>query len=163
MDGNILTENMNVVHALTPLLRAMNVSTDVINISLQHCATFIIQKGAVAAGTATITIEACDDVVPNNTTAIPFQYRRMVGGTNTWGALTVATAAGFVSIANADDEYEISVDVAEVTNAIVNAARGNQYVRLTMAQVDATQVNIGIICILPRQRYKQQVPISAIV
>jgi len=63
MDGNILTENMNVVHALTPLLRAMNVSTDVINISLQHCATFIIQKGAGAVGTATVTVEACDTVV----------------------------------------------------------------------------------------------------
>ena len=163
MDGNILTENMNVVHALTPLQRALNVSTNVINIALQHCATFIIQKGEGAVGTTTVTIDACDDVVPNNTTAIPFQYRRMIGGTNTWGALTVATAVGFVTTANADDEYEISVDSAEVTNAIVNGARGNHYVRLTMTQVNATVCTVGIICILPRQRYKQQVPISAIV
>jgi len=87
----------------------------------------------------------------------------MIGGTNTWGALTVATAVGFATIANADDEYEISVDSAEVTAAIVNGARGNQYVRVTLTQIDATACNVGIICILPRQRYKQQVPISAIV
>lgn len=163
MYGNILSENANIVHALTPLLRALNGSTDVINISLQHSLTFIVQKGAGAVGTTTITVEACDDVVPTNTTAIPFQYRRMIGGTNTWGALTVATAAGFATTANADDEYEISVDPAEVTAALVNAARGNQYVRLTMTQINATACNVGIIAILPRQRYPQQVPISAIV
>jgi len=59
--------------------------------------------------------------------------------------------------------YEISVDPAEVTAATVNGATGNHYVRLTMTQVDATAVLVGIIAILPRQVYDQQVPISAIV
>ena len=163
MYGNIFTENANIIQALEPASRAMNGSTDIINVALQHAITFVIQKGAGAVGTATVTVDACDTVGPGNTTAIPFQYRRMIGGTNTWGALTVATAAGFVTTANANDMYEISVDPAEVTAATVNAATGNHYVRLTMTQVDATNVLIGIIAILPRQVYDQQVPISAIV
>lgn len=163
MFGNVLSQNANIVQAMVPLLRAMNLSTDVINVALQHSITFLVTMGAGGTGTTQITIEACDDVTPNNQTAIPFQYRRMIGGTNAWGDLTVALAAGFPTIANVDDLWEITVDPAEVTNAIVNAARDNHYVRLTMAQIDATAVNVGVIAILPRQRYPQETPISAIV
>ncbi len=163
MYGNVLSENANIIQALPPDSAALNTASDVINVALQHTVTFILQKGDGAVGTATLTVEACDDVVPTNQTAIPFQYRRMVGGTNAWGALTVATAAGFATTANADDMYEITVDPSEVTNAIVNAARGNHYVRLDLTQIDATACDHGVIAILPRQRYPQETPISAIV
>ena len=159
----VFTENANIIQALQPDERAMNTDSDVINVRNQHSVTFILQKGAGAVGTATITVEACDTVGPANTTAIPFRYRRMIGGTNAWGAVTVATAVGFVTTANANDMYEITVDPAEVTAATVNAATGNHYVRLNVAQVNATVVDYGIIAILPKQRYPQETPISAIV
>ena len=88
--------------------------------------------------------------------------RQDVGGTDTWGALTVATAAGFVTTANANDIYEISIDPAEVTAAVVNAARGNHYVRVTLTQVNATVCDCCIVFVLPRQRYDQQVPITVL-
>jgi len=164
MDGNIFTENANMCVGFPPAdLAAIACDSDVINVANQHSVTFVLIKGAGAVGTGTVTVQACDDVTPNNTTAIPFQYRRMVGTGNTWGALTVATNAGFATTAAINDLYEITVDVAEVTNAIVNATRGNHYVRLHIVSVDATTVNRAILVILPRQRYKQQVPISAIV
>jgi len=162
MFGNVLTENANIVQGLPPASAAMTLDSDVINVANQHSVTFIIHKGAGAVGTGTVTVQACDTVGPGNTTAIPFQYRRMVGTGNAWGALTVATAAGFVTTASANDLYEITVDPAEVTNAIVNAARGNHFVRLHIVQVDATAVLCGILVILPRQRYPQETPISAI-
>ncbi len=163
MDGNIFTENAHIVMGLAPDSRALNGSSDVINVENQHCVTFLLVKGPGGAGTTTITIGACDDVTPSNAAAIPFQYRRNIGGTDTWGALTVATAAGFATTANANDIYEISVDPAEVTNAIVNGARGNRYVRLTMTQIDATACDCCILVLLPRQRYKQQVPMTVLV
>ena len=163
MYGNIFTENAHIVMGLDPDSRALNGSSDVINVANQHSVTFLLVKGPGAVGTTTITVEACNTVGPANTTAIPFRYRRQIGGTDTWGALTVATAVGFVTTANADDIYEISVDPQEIVNAVVNAARGNHYVRLTMTQVDATVCDCCILVILPRQRYPQEVPMTAIV
>lgn len=163
MYGNVLSENANIIQALVPLGRELAGGTAVINVSLQHSITFIIQMGAGGAGTTVVTIEACDNIVPDQQTAIPFRYRRMIGGTNAWGALIVEDAAGFTTEANANDMYEITVDPAEVTNAIVNDARDNQYVRLFMASAVATPVEVGIIAILPRQAYPQETPISAIV
>lgn len=163
MKGNIFTENAHIVMGLVPDSRALNGSSDVINVSLQHSVTALLVKGPGAVGTTTLTVEACDDVAPSNTTAIPFQYRRQVGGTDTWGALTVATAVGFATTANANDMYEISIDPAEVTAALVNAARGNHYVRITLTQIDATACDCCIVFVLPRQRYDQQVPITVLV
>lgn len=164
MKGNIFSENANICVGFPPAdLAAIACDSDVINTANQHCVTFILIKGAGAVGTGTVTVQACDDVTPTNQTAIPFRWRRMVGTGNTWGALNVATAAGFVTIAAANDLYEISVDPAEVTSAIVNGARGNSYVRLHIVSVDATTVNRAILVILPRQRYPQEIPISAIV
>jgi len=163
MYGNIFTENANVVQGLPPASAAMTLDSDVINVTNQHSATFIIHKGAGAVGTGTVTVQACDTVGPGNILAIPFRYRRMIGTGNTWGALTVATNAGFVTTAAANDLYEITVDPAEVTNAIVNGARGNHFVRLHIVQVDATAVLCGILAILPRQAYPQEIPVSAIV
>ena len=150
MYGNIFTENAHIVMGLVPDSRALNGSSDVINISLHHSLTFLLVKGPGAVGTTTLTVEACDTVGPANQTAIPFQYRRNIGGTDTWGALTVATAVGFATTANANDIYEISVDPAEVTNAVVNAARNNPYVRLTMTQINATVCDCCIVVLLPR-------------
>lgn len=163
MFGNVLTENAHIVMGLVPDSRALNGSSDVINVANQHTVTFLLVKGPGAVGTTTITVDACDDVVPSNTTAIPFKYRRNIGGTDTWGALTTATNVGFATTANANDIYEITVDPAEVTNATVNAARGNHYVQLTMTQIDATVCDCCILVILPRQRYPQEVPMTAIV
>lgn len=163
MNGYIFSENANIVQGFPPAdLAAIACDSDVINVTNQHCVTFILIKGAGAVGTGTVTVQACDDVTPSNTTAIPFQYRRMVGTGNTWGALTVATAAGFVTTAAANDLYEITVDPAEVTNATVNALRNNHFVRLHIVSVDATAVNRAILVILPAQRYPQETPISAI-
>jgi hypothetical protein len=161
---NTLTEKMDVVNVLVPASRAMNTSTSVINLKGYAGCSFLIQKGAGAVGTATITVAACDDTTPSNSTAIAYKYRRMVAATNAnaWGTLTDAAATGFVTTAAADDMYEIVVDPDAVGKASVNGAVGYSYVRLTMAQVDATATLNGITAILSKARYAGATPVSAV-
>jgi len=158
-----LTEDGHVINALVPLERAMNTSSDVISVENYNQLSFILQKGTGALGTGTVTVDACDNNTPSNTAKIPYKYRRQVGGTDTWGAITNRTAAeSFATTANADDMYQIIVDPADVTNATVNGAKNNHWVRLSVVQVDATVVNYGIVAVLQCARYGKAVPLSAI-
>jgi hypothetical protein len=84
-------------------------ATDIINLSQQLAAMFIIQKGAGATGTATITVQSCEDTDGTGATAVPFEYRKQTSG-DTWGAWTSATATGFTTEAGANQMYEIWVD-----------------------------------------------------
>jgi len=52
-------------------------ATDVIHLDIYRECTFIIIKNAGATGTATITVESCDDTTPTTATAIPFKYRKI--------------------------------------------------------------------------------------
>ena len=161
---DILTERGHLINALPPASVAMNTPSDIINVANYHDITFLIQKGAGAVGTAVISVDVCDTTAPGNTAKCGFKYRRQVGGTDTWGAVTDRTAAEtFTTIASADDMYEISVNIDEIGSTVVNGVRGNHYVRLSVAQVDATAVIYGITAILGRARYGQNVPVSAIV
>jgi len=161
---DVVTERGNIVNVLVPASRALNTSTSVVNLESNGSCSFLIQKGAGAVGTTTVTVLACDDTTPSNTAAIPFRYRRMVGATNAnaWGALTAATTAGFVTTAAADDMYEIIVDPSDVAAATVNGTTGHGFVRLGMTQVDATVCLVGVVAILGQPRYASATPITAV-
>ena len=158
-----LTESGHVINALVPLSRAMNTSSDVVSVENYNQLSFLIVKGAGAVGTATITVEACDNNTPSNQAKIPFKYRRQISPTDIWGAVTERSAAeSFATVAHADDMYEIIVDPADVSNAVVNGARNYHWVRLSVVQVVATAATYGVVAILLSARYGKAVPLSAI-
>src|SRR6266850_1868481 len=57
------------------LVNGAGVASDVINMKLYEYVRFILFWGVGATGTNTLTIEACDNVTPSNTVAVPFFYR----------------------------------------------------------------------------------------
>lgn len=85
--------------------------SDVISLKKHARAVIRIAIGVLTGGTGSVkfTVNACDDVVPTNETAVPFWYRVLVGGAAP-GAITRTTAAtGVTSAATANQIIEIEV------------------------------------------------------
>lgn len=142
-----MNHNIHWTNGLVPLADYIdtNRATDIIKCE-SGGALFLVYEGAGATGTATITIEACDNVTPSNTTAIPFIYRAMTTA-DTWGAWTAATTAGFGTTAGANHLYEIYADSAEM------AEEGYGYVRLQLTELVNGAVLGGVIIGLVDTRY----------
>ena len=161
---DIITEKGNLVNVLVPASAALNTPSDIVNVANYHDCTFLLIKGAGAVGTGTVTVDVCDTVAPGNTAKCAYKYRRFDSVAGTWGALTDRTSVqSFATDAQAGDLYEISVNTDEIGNTIVNNARGNHYVRLCLAQVDATAVLHAIVCVLGKARYGGQNPVDPLV
>lgn len=127
-------------------------ASDVLDMSSYEEIIFIIVKNAGATGTATLTVESCDDLTPTTATAIVFDYRACTSG-NTWGDLTRATAAGFTTTAGANQCYVIGVtpDLLYSTD---------QYVRLQATEVVNNPCDGAILCCGVRPRYGKATPID---
>lgn len=158
MSHQILTQNGHIVQAKPPVADCLSgtVRTDVFNMKNYNGCTFVIQKGVGTTGTSTITVNACDDAVPSNRTAIPFRYRANTSG-DTWGAVTAATTAGFATTAGSNHLYEIIVDAADIAKA------GYGYVELTATEVVDDPVLAGILWIGHEPFQPQNIPATAIV
>jgi len=85
---------------------------------------FVIYIGVGATGTQTLTVEACDDVVPTTQTAIAFWYREILTG-DTEGAIVRAAAAGFTVTAGSSKIVLIEADAKDVA-----AVSGRAFVRV---------------------------------
>ena len=114
----LLMQESHWVKGLDPVADAFTgtKSTDVVSMSKWRRCTFIIFKGVGTTGTSIITVEACDNFTPSNTTAVPFWYRTITTG-DTPGALTRAAAAGFTTGAGSSELYVIEVDVDELADS----------------------------------------------
>lgn len=118
---------------LAPVADAFSgtVSSDVVNLKNHGRVRFIVFWGVGATGTTLVTVEACDDVTPSNTSAVPFYYRRQTNA-GTPGAITAATASGFTTTAGSTQIYEIEI----AAEALLEAGYG--YARLKcVEQVDS--------------------------
>lgn len=131
-----------------------NPGTDVINLGKYDQALWIIQKGAGATGTATITVESCDDVTPTTATAIAFNYWTCTSG-DTWSDMQTATSSGFTTTAGANQVYAIEVNSSELYST-------NKYCRLKATETVNDPVYGGITCILGKPRYGGEVKLTAI-
>lgn len=153
-----MRELYHVVNALPPTGDAFNgtIATDVINMKNFNHISFVIQCGAGAVGTATITVEACDDVTPSHTEAVPFIYQECISG-DTFGAITKAEKDGFTTSAAANKMYKVDVDAEAL------AASGYGYIRLKSVQVADDPVDGSILAILTEPKYEQEIFDSAIV
>ncbi len=134
-----LLEELHVISGLAPVADAGNgtVYTDVVSMENAAVALFTMHKGVGATGTSTITIEACDDVTPSNTSAIPFRYAQVTTG-DTAGTLTAATSAGFTTTAGNNTIVQVEVDAGEL------AASGYGYCRMKMVEVVDSPVLFGV-------------------
>lgn len=154
----MLSEHVKIVTGLAPVADAFTgtVGSDVINVENFQHVTFVLYKGVGATGTSTITVEACDDTTPSNTTAIPFRYRRQQDSDNVTGALTAATTTGFATTAGSGEVYIVEVDTAELGDT------GYNYIRLKAVEVVDSPVLGGILAVLSCPRYVQSVMGAAI-
>ena len=120
-------------------------ATDVVSMAGYQEMLFVIVKSAGATGTATITVESCDDTTPTTSTAITFRYKATTSG-NTEGAVTAAAAAGFATTAGANQCYVISVKADEL-----NGSDG--FVRMVMTELVDGACDGGVVTIGGSPRY----------
>ena len=142
----------HVVNALPPTADAFagTVTTDVISMrSWNHC-TFIIQYGEGDTGQSVITMEACNDITPSHTEAIPFGYRECMSG-DTFGAMEKVEASGFTTKAGSNKMVRI-----EVTSRTL--PEDKPYVRLKAVESADGPVNGGVVAILSNPRYGGDAP-----
>lgn len=154
--SSLLMERSHVELGLAPVADAFagTVASDVINLSRHQRVRFIVIKGVGATGTATLTVEACDDVTPTTTSAVAFRYRRTVAGSAP-GAITAATSSGFATTAGSNDMYEVEVDQA------VLAASGYSYIRLKSVESVDSPIVGAILVELGEPKVTANSPISA--
>ena len=138
-----LLQNAKFINAIVPIVDAYEsgpIYSDVINMkNWKHC-TFMIQEGAGATGTTTVTVESCDNITPDTTTAVAFRYKAMTSG-DTEGDTTDATTAGFGTTAGANHMYMIEVDAVELSGT-------DQFVRLALTELVDAAVTAGTTAIL---------------
>ena len=137
-------------------------NSDVHNMAQFDGAMFVLHWGVGATGTTVITVEACDDVTPSNTTAIVFWYREIKTG-DTDGAWTKATTAGFTTTAGSNHIIQIFVSASDVAAASVNSTVGNKYVRLHSVEATDNPILGGGMFIGIGGRYQEDVNATTIV
>jgi hypothetical protein len=148
--------NDHPVIGLYPVANAFagTVYSTVVNMANAARAEFTIIKGVGATGTATITMEACDDKSGTNPVAIPFYYQPYIGADDVPTAVVAATAAGFTTTAGSNQRYEIQVDAQRMGN--------KGWLRLKSVEVAASAV-LGMIDIeLEGLRQATEIPVTAI-
>jgi len=154
----LVMQELHAVKGLDPVADAFDgtVYSDVVNMEGHHNCLFTIHCGVGATGKSTFTVQACDDVVPTNRSAIPFHYRETLTG-DTPGAVTAAAATGFESTAGSSKIIEIEIE----SNAL--AASGFGYVQVKAVESVNSPVLGGILVQLFNPRYAKGVADSAIV
>jgi len=103
------------------------VTTDIFECLGDGAAFFIWYGTNASSGASTLTIEACDDTTPSNSTAVAFYYRNSTTF-DTWGSWTAATTAGITVGGSADSAWWVWVDASEL------AAEGYGYVRAKLVE-----------------------------
>jgi len=142
------------------LVNGAGVASDVINMKLYEYVRFILFWGVGATGTNTLTIEACDDVVPTNQAAVPFFYRKStafgaIGGIS----FQPVPATGLLTTAGSNQIYELYTTAEYIAAASVNAYG---YVRLKSVPGVASALLGGCLIELINNKYKDGVEASQI-
>lgn len=146
----------HIVKGLDPVADAFSgtVYSDIIKMSEYAVARFIVYKGVGATGTATLTVESCDDASGTNPVAVAFKYQKYTGSDDLPGAVTSAAAAGFTTTAGSSQLYVIEADSQSL------GTKG--WVRLKSVEVADDPVLGGILVELLGPRYGTDVPATAI-
>jgi hypothetical protein len=109
---------------------------------------FILQRGVGVTGKSTITVEACKDVTPTASEAIPFRYKT-IADDDAEGALTEASADGYTMTAGSN-----RIDIIEVDPEYL-ATKGYAYCRLKAAEQVDSPVLAGILALIEKHTHVQ--------
>lgn len=157
--SGLLMEQVHLVKGLDPVADAFSstVYSDVVDLSEYNRALWIVYAGVGATGTSTITVNACDDIVPTTETAVPFYYRQYtVGASDVEGAVTLATTAGFLTTAGSGRLICVEVRADQL------ASTGFRYARAKFVEVTDSPVLGGVLVVLGEPRNRQRIAPSAI-
>jgi len=148
----------HVANVLPPVANAFAgvAPTAVVNMKNWQHASFLLQCGVGPVGTATITVEACDDATPSNTVPIPFFYQECIAG-DTFGPIKQAPATGFVTAAASDKVYKVEVEDQSLADT------GFGYVRLKSTELVVGEITGGVVVVLTDGRFESEVPDTVLV
>lgn len=148
----------HMVKGIDPIADAFagTVYSDIVSMRNYKTCEFLIYKGVGTTGTSTITVQACDTVVPGNRSAVAFRYQTCTSG-DTWSAITEVANTGFATTAGSSQMYRIYVD------ASVLAEVGYEFVQLKAVEVADDPVLGGIAIQLSEPRFEKDAPVTAIV
>lgn len=130
--GIVIAEECHVVNILPPKDSTGGIyASDIFSMKDAAHASIILQVGASAGAVSTLTVLACDDFTPSNTTAIAFNVYKCETGKDAancdvLGARTAVTSAGFAFNTTDNIFYVVEVDAAELP-----AGRPNLQISLT--------------------------------
>ena len=123
------------------------VYSDVISMARHARVRFIVVWGVGTTGTIKFTVEACDDVVPTNVSAVAFTYRVTASG-GTPGTITATTAStGYTNDAGSNQILECEIE----SSALLAAGYG--FVRLKMDEITNDPILGGILVELLEPRH----------
>lgn len=126
---------------------AGGITTDVFNMANFHCGAFVMFQGAIEdAGISNlVTLLACDDTTPSNTSTMAFRRRSYTASTDAWGAMGTVAAAGYNF--NSNNAVANGIHIVEFTADEVFADGGNgyTYVQLSVAETANKTVAGGIL------------------
>lgn len=146
----MITEQNGVIALHNPSSDIFNGSPggDVVHMAeAERCSIMFYHAGGTS-GNGKLTIDACDDVTPSNTSAIGFRYRKKTtGASDTWGAVTaVAAATGVTTVGGESTIYELEFRAQDLP-------AGYPYFRLKLAEVTNDPVTGCAFAILRNRRY----------
>ncbi len=139
---SLLLEELQFIKGLDPVADAFDstVYSDVVDMKEFEEVTFVVYVGVGATGTSTLTVQACDDIVPSNRTPVPFWSREIVTG-DTEGAITARTSAGFVTTAGSSKLVLVTLTEQQLADT------GYRYVQLKAIESVNSPVLAGILVI----------------
>lgn len=159
----LMMENLHFAKGIDPVADAFDNATvpvsDVYSMRGHGRGLFVIYCGVGTTGTSTLTVEACDDVVPTNTSAIAFWYRQILTG-DTHSAITRATSAGFTTTAGSSKIVLLEVDAKDL------GPSGYGFVRMKQTAEPVNSPVLGSVMFIAGgrpDRYARQVSATVIV
>lgn len=126
---------------------AGGITTDVFNMEGFHKGAFLIHQGAIEDANISnlVTLLACDDTTPSNTSTMAFRRRTYTASTDAWAAAAAVAAAGYNF--NSNNAVSNGIHIVEFTSDEVNADGANSYsyVQLSVAETANKTVGGGIL------------------
>lgn len=135
----VTAETGHWVNALPPVDINGGANSDIWSMKNYNHASIYISLGVTGAA-STVTLQACDDFTPSNTTDIAFAiYKEETASGDTLGARTAVAATGFATSLNNGVFYVIEVDASELP-------AGKPNLRVAFSDpAAATLANVGVL------------------
>ena len=137
------------------------ITSDVANLKEWEGALFIITKMAGATGTATITIESCDDAAASTSTAVAYWYRYSVTP-DIFTAWARAESTGETITAGADDVWEFAISSSELYKGTAAAPVNDNYVRIVCTEVADDPVDGSVVTMLYGAKHAHEIPVTVL-